>query len=118
MGQGLFGTIDGAVSDIMGSPGWEERLAREYAGRPYGGTRNAQSDFRNGKGDSTLATHFDEHGEGFPSAEAYRDAARGFLEKPPTPTTQTFVTDVGTYVKYDTATNECGMMIASQSLCV
>jgi pyocin large subunit-like protein len=91
----------------MGSPGWEERLAREYAGKPYDGQRDAQADFVNG---SALEIHYKRHGAGFATAEAYRAAADFFLEKPPTPTTQTFFTGEGTYFRYDTATNEFGMI--------
>ncbi|MDR0249136.1 MAG: hypothetical protein LBI44_05720 [Oscillospiraceae bacterium] len=100
----------GRVSGAMGAPGREARLAGEYAGKPYDGARNPQADFRDKKGDSTLPNHFLRHGAGFASEAEYRSAAACFLEKPPTPTTQTFLSDKDTYFRYDTATNEFGVM--------
>jgi len=83
----------------------------EVAGaKPYNGIRNSAVDFSNKKGNSTLLDHFDRHGDGFSSPEAYRIAASNFLEKPVTPTTYSFVTNEGTYFRYDAATNEFGIM--------
>jgi pyocin large subunit-like protein len=110
MGMGSSGRVVEAVEEMMNTPGWEARLAYEYAGQPYAGVRDVQSDFKDSKGNSTLSDHFSRHGMSFASADEYRTAASLFLEKPPTPTTQTFVTVEGTYFRYDTATNEFGIM--------
>jgi pyocin large subunit-like protein len=104
----FHGTIGRTTT--MSVQGLEAQLASEYAGKPYGGARNAQADFRDEKGNSTLHDHFDRHGEGFASEAIYKEAAVRFLEQPPTPTTQTFTSDEGTYFRYDTATNEFGII--------
>ena len=44
------------------------------------------------------------------SPEEYLKDARNFLEKEPTLTTQSFVSDKGTYFRYDTTTNEFGII--------
>ena len=86
--------------------------AGKYAGKPYNGTRNPESDFINAKGNSTLARHLEDHGAalGVTSEQSYLSNARNFLQKPPTPTTQSFVSSEGTYFRYDTATNEFGII--------
>jgi pyocin large subunit-like protein len=94
----------------MDVSGHDAHHTTEYEGKPYDGTRDAQADFRDDKGNNTLPDHFDRHGEGFASEADYKAAAVQFLEKPPTPTTQTFVSDEGTYFRYDTATNEFGII--------
>ncbi len=60
------------------------------------GTRNPIIDFKNGKGLITIDKH------GYDSPEAYLLDATNFLEKPPTPTTQSFVLAEGTYFRYET----------------
>ena len=77
-------------------------------GQAYEGIRNPEMDFVNGKGNSTLAKHAGKHG--YDSPEEYLKDARNFLEKPPTSTTQSFVSSKGTYFRYDTATNEFGII--------
>ena len=86
--------------------------AGNYSGKLYSGTRNPYVDFTNKKGNSTLKTHFDDHASdfGYATEAAYKSGSRYFLEKPPTSTTQSFVTKDGTYFRYDTATNEFGIM--------
>ena len=84
--------------------------ARIYSGKPYNGTRDPNIEFTNSKGKSTLENHFDRHGGGYNSVDEYLVAARNFLEKPPTATTQSFVSLEGTYFRYDTATNEFGII--------
>ena len=81
-------------------------------GEPYKGTRNPELDFKSKKGKSTIDDHQNRHGDmlNTTSPTDYLSAARSFLEKPPTPTTQTFVTKEGTYFRYDTATNEFGII--------
>ena len=75
----------------------------------YNGVRNSSADFRNG---STLLNHLNRHGSdfGYTSPEQYLNGARYFLEKPPTSTTQSFVSNQGSYFRYDTATNEFGII--------
>ncbi|WP_235885567.1 hypothetical protein [Paenibacillus cymbidii] len=83
-----------------------------YAGRAYTGTRNAASDFTRGNGKSTLTKHFNDHKDdfGYTTESEYLDGSRNFLEKSPTSTTQSFVSNEGTYFRYDTATNEFGII--------
>ena len=76
------------------------------SGKAYSGKRNAQMDFTGKRGRSTLSGHFQEHGQGFNTDEEYLNAARNFLEKSPTSTTESFVSKDGWYYRYDTATNE------------
>jgi len=84
----------------------------EGAGKGYSGTRNPASDFTNAKGDSTLTRHFGDHGAdfGYTTEQQYLNGARNFLEKPLTSTTQSFISNEGTYFRYDTATNEFGII--------
>lgn len=86
----------------------KDKETGEYAGKPYEGERNPNADFKNSKGKSTLDKHADKHG--YVSSEKYLQNARNFLEKTPTSTTQTFVSKEGTYFRYDTATNEFGII--------
>jgi hypothetical protein len=83
-----------------------------YIGKSYSGTRNTASDFTRGNGKSTLTKHFNDHkGDfGFTTEAQYLKGARNFLEKSPTSTTQSFVSKEGTYFRYDTATNEFGII--------
>ena len=60
------------------------------------------------KGKSTLFTHANKHG--YTSPETYLEDARNFLEKDPTLTTQSFISNEGTYFRYDKATNEFGII--------
>ncbi|KAF6576885.1 WXG100 family type VII secretion target [Paenibacillus polymyxa] len=76
--------------------------------KPYDGTRNPEVDFMNSKGKSTLDKHANKHD--YDSPESYLHDAREFLEKRPTSTTQTFVSNEGTYFRYDSATNEFGII--------
>ncbi|RDU22673.1 hemagglutination protein [Anaerosacchariphilus polymeriproducens] len=62
----------------------------------------------NGKGKSTLDKHAGKHG--YNSSKEYLNEARNFLDKQPTKTTQSFVSKEGTYFRYDTATNEFGII--------
>lgn len=57
-----------------------------------------------------MQSHFDRHGSGFSSTDDYLNGARNFLEKPANSTTQSFISNEGTYFRYDTATNEFGIM--------
>lgn len=75
-----------------------------FKGQLYNGTRNPDVDFVNGKGKSTLNKHAGKHG--YTSPEEYLKDARNFLEKKPTSTIQSFVSNEETYFRYDTATNE------------
>ncbi|MDE6912450.1 MAG: hypothetical protein K2P35_01975, partial [Lachnospiraceae bacterium] len=79
-----------------------------FKGQLYNGTRNPDVDFVNGKGKSTLNKHAGKHG--YTSPEEYLKDARNFLEKKPTSTIQSFVSNEGTYFRYDTATNEFGII--------
>lgn len=83
-------------------------LRSKYKGEKYSGERKPENDFKNKKGKSTLSTHADDHG--YSSAEDYLNDARNFLEKDPTPTTESFVSEEGTYFRYDTETNEFGII--------
>jgi len=84
-------------------------VGRKYAGKPYSGKRNPEVDFAKGK---RLTEHFNDHkGDfGYKTEQEYLAGARNFLEKPITETTQSFVSDGGTYFRYDTATNEFGII--------
>lgn len=62
----------------------------------------------NNKGESTLNSHASGHG--YSSLEDYWNDAKEFLDKEPTATTQSFVSQGGTYFRYDTATNEFGII--------
>lgn len=77
-------------------------------GSQYEGTRNPQNDFINGKGESTLKNHAGRHSNLSP--EEYLNSARNFLEKSVTNTTQSFVSEGGSYFRYDFATNEFGII--------
>lgn len=79
-----------------------------FKGQIYKSTRNAEIDFVNGKGKSTLTKHTGKHG--YASTEEYLKDARNFLEKQPTSTTKSFVSSEGTYFRYDKATNEFGII--------
>ena len=79
-----------------------------FKGQLYNGTRNPDMDFVNGKGKSTLNKHAGKHG--YTSPEEYLKDARNFLEKKPTSTIQSFVSNEGTYFRYDTTTNEFGII--------
>lgn len=81
-------------------------------GTGYTGTRNATSDFTRGNGKSTLTKHFNDHKDdfGYTTETQYLNGARNFLEKSPTSTTQSFTSKEGTYFRYDTATNEFGII--------
>ena len=87
-----------------------KETTKKYSGKAYSGNRNSNIDFRNTKGKSTLNDHFYKHGSGYASPEIYKNAANNFLEKLPTATTQSFVSTDGTYFRYDTATNEFGII--------
>ena len=80
-------------------------------GLPYKGTRNPNVDFTDKKG-STLTRHFDDHGESMKikSETQYLSDARKFFGKNPTKTTLSFVSNEGTYFRYDKATNEFGII--------
>ena len=84
----------------------------KYSDSTYNGERNSNIDFINGKGKSTLESHSSRHGEnvGAKSEKEYIDKARNFLEKPANSTTKSFVSEEGTYFRYDTATNEFGII--------
>ena len=79
-------------------------------GKAYEGKRVPERDFTGKKGQSTLESHFGDHGGEFKTQEEYLEAARNFLEKVPTSTTESFVTRDGAYFRYDTSTNEFGIM--------
>ncbi len=86
--------------------------AKFYKGKAYNGIRNMKSDFTKKNNESTLKKHFDDHGNdfGYTSETEYLNGARNFLEKAPTSTIQSFVSNEGTYFRYDTATNEFGII--------
>ena len=88
--------------------GLEVESGSNFKGQLYNGTRNPDVDFVNGKGKSTLNKHAGKHG--YTSPEEYLKDARNFLEKKPTSTIQSFVSNEGTYFRYDTATNEFGII--------
>ena len=80
----------------------------KYEGQKYLGERKRENDFVNDKGKSTLDKHAGKRG--YESPEDYLNDARNFLEKDPTSTTQSFVSKAGTYFRYDTNTNEFGII--------
>jgi len=93
--------------------GFEDSWYNPYRGQPYDGIRNPTNDFSGKKGPgSRLSEHFKNHKAdfNFKTEAEYLHGARSFLEKPPTPTTQSFVSGKGNYFRYDTATNEFGIM--------
>ena len=63
-----------------------KNCSSKYKGQSYNGTRNPNGDFINGKGKSTLNKHANKH---------------GYLS---------FVSNEGTYFRYDTSTNEFGIV--------
>mgnify|MGYP001092704987 CR=1 FL=1 len=80
----------------------------QYKGTKYDGTRKPENDFLSKKGNSTLDQHASRHGYKLP--ENYLNDARTFMENDPTLTTQSFVSNEGTYFKYDINTNEFGII--------
>ena len=86
----------------------ETESGSNFKGQLYNGTRNPDVDFVNSKGKSTLNKHAAKHG--YTSPEEYLKDARNFLEKKPTSTIQSFVSNEGTYFRYDTMTNEFGII--------
>ncbi|EBI2479849.1 hypothetical protein HCD36_001951 [Listeria monocytogenes] len=81
---------------------------KKTIGRSYTGKRNVENDFKNGKGVSTLEKHALKHQ--YESTDEYLADAREFLEKKPTLRTETFVSKEGTYFRYDSKTNEFGII--------
>ena len=79
------------------------------SGTSYTGTRNPSADFKNG---TKLTQHYNDHGKsmGFSNEIDYSKAASNFLTKKATDTTVSFKTSKGIYFRYDTATNEFGIM--------
>ena len=75
----------------------------------YQGIRDPSSDFVYGR---KLDSHYERHGKemGFSDASSYSKAASDFLTKEPTETTMSFVSEQGYYFRYDTQTNEFGIM--------
>ncbi|WP_256701019.1 hypothetical protein [Paenibacillus sp. P46E] len=78
----------------------------------YNGIRNATVDFTNGKGKSFLLKDFADHESDFDftNEQQYLNGARNFLEKKPTKTTLSITSAEGTYFRYDTASNEFGII--------
>ncbi|MDR0570750.1 MAG: hypothetical protein LBG71_05990 [Clostridiales Family XIII bacterium] len=119
-------TAGGAASLALAQGNWGRdaeklREAKESAkgienakdnAKPYSGYRSPSDDFTNSKGNSTLTRHFSDHGKdfGYSNERQYLEGARNFLEKPTTSTTQSFISNDGWYFRYDTATNEFGIM--------
>ena len=106
-GKGLEEAAKGAESAAEDA-GKVVESGSNFKGQLYNGTRNPDVDFVNGKGKSTLNKHAGKHG--YTSPEEYLKDARNFLEKKPTSTIQSFVSNEGTYFRYDTATNEFGII--------
>ena len=111
-----FGLSVGAARGVGRVVNWLDHIANnagqssKFAGRPFSGTRNPAADFKNGK---LLRDHFERHGQphfSHANEQAYLRAARNFLEKRPTSTTQSFVSREGTYFRYDARTNEFAIM--------
>ena len=77
--------------------------------KAYQGVRDLTVDFKNG---TKLESHFIDHGSdfAFETADEYLTAARDFVMKESTSTTQSFVSEGGTYFRYNTATNEFGIV--------
>lgn len=89
-----------------GKSGWNRaKNTVKGTGKSYEGTRNLGADFKNGK---RLTSHFMDHGGDFryKTEEEYLAGARNFVKKKPTTTTQSFVSEGGTYFRYDIKTNE------------
>jgi RHS repeat-associated protein len=84
----------------------------EAKGTGYNGTRNTAIDFTKGNNKSTLSKHFGDHGGdfGYKNETQYLRGARNFVSKSPTSTTQSFTSNEGTYFRYDSATNEFGII--------
>ena len=59
-----------------------------------------------------FTNHFTNHAWdlGYTTETQYLNAARNFLEKPLTSTIQSFTSSGGTYFRYDTVTNEFGII--------
>ena len=100
----------GEVEKLVGKDArWSiGKSGSNFKGRLYNGTRNPNVDFVNDKGKSTLNKHAGKHG--YTSPEEYLKDARNFLEKKTTSTIQSFVSNGGTYFRYDTTTNEFGII--------
>lgn len=84
----------------------------KYLGKSYSGIRNSALDFTDKNG-STLLGHYTQHKEDFTglnNVEEYLKGARSFLEKQPTLSTRSFVSNDGWYYRYDIATNEFGII--------
>lgn len=77
--------------------------------KAFEGTRNLSADFKNGK---KLLSHFTDHGAdfGYKTADEYLEGTRNFVMKEATSTTQSFVSKEGTYFRFDTNTNEFGIV--------
>jgi len=78
----------------------------------YKGTRNTAVDFMNKKKISTLSKHFGDHATefGIKTEAKYLNEASNFLTKKATSTTKAFTSAGGTYFRYDTVTNEFGII--------
>jgi len=102
--------VEVAGSDDVMS--WQNGGSGNYPGELYSGTRNPNADFTNTRGNSTLTGHYNDHKKdfNFENEIEYLNGARNFLEKTPTPTIQSFTSDAGWYFRYDTATNEFGII--------
>ncbi|WP_242843049.1 hypothetical protein [Lacrimispora celerecrescens] len=109
----------GSTVGPAGATGFEQarqllqsQQMRAIEGAEYSGVRNAVSDFINAKGNSTLTNHFTNHAGdfGYTTETQYLNGARNFLEKPLTSTIQSFTSSGGTYFRYDTVTNEFGII--------
>ena len=92
----------------------EAGAVRCIGAKPYSGIRKPELDFagKSGVGGERLLDHLDRHGKdfGFTTEEEYLQGARRFFEKPLTPTTEAFTSNQGWYFRYDTATNEFGLI--------
>ena len=95
------------VKGPKGAEGAE--VGSEYIGKKFDGCRNLEADFVNGKGQSTLAKHAGKHGYATDTTR-YIEDARKFLDSEPSPTTQSFMSEEGTYFRYDVKTNEFGII--------
>ncbi|MEG0775797.1 RHS repeat-associated core domain-containing protein [Clostridium sp.] len=94
---------------VAGTMELGNKLAKKRGGNAFRGSRNLSADFKNGK---KLSSHFTDHRAdfGYKTADEYLEGARNFVMKKPTSTTQSFVSKEGTYFRYDTKTNEFGMV--------
>lgn len=116
VGNVVGGAVVGKVVNSINSKNNDQTIKSEIlkevnpsnTEKLYNGTRNPNLDFLNTKGESTLATHATKHG--YASPEKYLEDARKFLEQETTLTTQSFMSSEGTYFRYDTATNEFGIV--------